>query len=411
MCTKRISAFVLGNGLNGLGIVRSLGRHQIPVYVFGQGKKRFAFKSRYATAVELKDRQDEDEVVNSLLEVSSRLDHKPVLFFTSDFYLKLISKYYDILSDHFLIQLSGPEAIETATKKKNFTEFALKHDLPVPKTYIPASISEVVELADTLEYPVLLKPSESYRWKKLDFKVVYIENKSTLVEQWKTLQGTCDDLLIQQVIEGPDDQVYSYYAYRTQEQGEILSVCVNKLRLNPIHGGVGAFLRIVTDKEIEGIGRRTLEALQYVGVASVCVKKDTKTGKPYIYEINGRMPLCHTAIQMCGYDLPYIMYRDIIQSPIQIPTQVKRYGKWTSLGLDIQAFKQYYRQGELGFWAWLMSYRGLRMCAEFAWDDWGPFIFYLKELTIRIIHRIGKEIKGFQNPEYKIINRTNYPQR
>lgn len=398
---KRISAFVLDNGLNSLGIVRSLGRHKIPVYVFGQGKERYAFKSRYTTAIALKNQQDKAAVVNSLLEVSSRLDHKPVLFFTSDFFLKLVSSYYDTLSKHFLIQLSSQEAVEIATNKKMFAEFAIKHDFPVPKTYIPTSISEVVALADKLEYPVGLKPSESYQWRNQDFKIVYTKNKDILVEKWKALQSSCDELLIQQVIEGPDDQVYSYYAYRTQEQGEILSVCVNKLRLNPIHGGVGAFLRIVTNKEIEDIGRRTLETLQYVGVASVCVKKDAKSGKPYIYEINGRLPLCHTVIQMCGYDLPYIMYRDIIESPIQIPKQVKRYGKWSSLEMDIRSFKKYHRQGELGFWAWLKSYRGLRMFAEFAWDDWGPFRLCLKRLTTRGIKQIRKII-GFP-----IINKTN----
>ncbi len=287
---KRISAFVLDNGLNSLGIVRSLGRHKIPVYVFGQGKERYAFKSRYTTAIELKDQLDTDAVVGSLLEVSSRLDHKPVLFFTSDFFLKLVSSYYDTLSEHFLVQLPSPKAVETVANKKKFADFVVKHDFPVPQTYIPTSISEVVELADKLEYPVILKPSESYQWRNQDFKIVYTKNKDTLVEKWKALQDSCDDLLIQQVIEGPDELNYSYCAYRTPEREEILSICVNKIRLVPVYGGVGTFIQVVTDKEIEDIGRRTLEMLQYVGIGSVSFKKDAKTGKPYIYEVNGRLP-------------------------------------------------------------------------------------------------------------------------
>jgi D-aspartate ligase len=390
VCTKRISAFVLGNGLNGLGVVRSLGRHQIPVYVFGQGKERYAFKSRYTTAVLLKNKQDKSAVVESLLDVSSRLDHKPVLLFTTDFFLKLVSSYYDILSKHFLIQLPNPEAVQTVANKKKFADFVVKHDFPVPQTYTPTSISEVAEIADKLEYPVILKPSESYQWRKLGFKVVHIKNKHTLVENWQALQNSCDDLLIQQVIEGPDTLNYSYCAYRTPKGGEVLSICINKIRLVPVHGGVGTFIKVVTDKEVEKLGRRILEELQYVGIGSVSIKKDAKTGKPHIYEVNGRLPQWHTIFQMCGIDLPYIMYRDIIQSPIEVPTKVEMHGKWAALKLDTNSFIGYHKLNELGLWAWLKSYRGLRMCAEFAWDDWRPFGFCLKQITSKGIRKISR---------------------
>jgi len=103
---------------------------------------------------------------------------------------------------------------------------------------------------------------------------------------------------------------------------------------------------------------------------------------------------------MCGIDLPYIMYRDIIESPIQIPKQVKRYGKWSSLEMDICSFKNYHRQGELGLWAWLKSFRGLRMCAEFAWDDWGPFGLCLKQLAAKGIKQIRKNNGAVNNQSY-----------
>jgi D-aspartate ligase len=385
----KISAFVLDNGLNSLGIARSLGRHQIPVYVFGWENDRFAAKSHYSKSILLKDHSD-DTVIHSLLEAATRLDHNPALFFTSDIFLKFVSRHYDVLSGHFLIQIPNHESIETVSNKKKFAEFVVQNNFPSPKTNIPNSLSDVIEIADTLKYPLVLKPSESYQWRKLGFKVVYIDNKDTLIDKWQSLQGTCDDILIQQFIEGPDELNYSYCAYRTPERGEVANICVNKIRLNPIHGGIGAFLQVVKDEEIEDIGSRILEELQYVGVGSVCFKKDATTGKPYIYEVNGRLPIWHSVTQMCGIDLPYIMYRDMIQSSIDVPVQVKKHGKWVSLQSDVNAFRQYHSQGELSFWNWLKSYRGLRMCAEFALDDWGPFWHCLKQLVPQRLKRIGK---------------------
>ena len=72
-----------------------------------------------------------------------------------------------------------------------------------------------------------------------------------------------------------------------------MSVCVNKPRLTPIHGGVGTFSQIVSDKKIEDIGYHLLEELKYVGVASVCMKREEKTETPKIYEVNGRLPQGH----------------------------------------------------------------------------------------------------------------------
>ena len=374
------SAFVLDNGLNSLGVVRCLGRHHVPVYVVCSDKKREASKSRYAKNIILEDTSDET-IISILIDNAKRLEHKPTLFFTSDYYLKFVSHHYDVLSKYFLIQISERESIETVSEKKKFAEYTTKNNFPAPQTNVCATLSEVEKLSDILEYPVIMKPSEAYQWRDLEFKMLYIENKDMLVEQWRKLQGTCDDILIQQFISGPDESHYAYCAYRTPEKGEVASICVNKKRLNPIHGGVCAFLQVIRDPEMEDIGKRILESLNYIGVASVCFKKDDRTGKPFIHEINGRLPLWHSVTQMCGIDFPFMMYKDMINEPIEVSSKVTKYGKWTSFIRDFRSFKQYRHVGEIGFWQWVKSYRGLRMVAEFAWDDWGPFVFCIKQLV------------------------------
>lgn len=384
--TNKISAFVLGNGLNSLGVVRSLGRHQIPVYVVCIEKEDEAVKSCYARHIILKDTSDE-AMVAVLTDSARRLDHKPALFFTSDYFLKFVSRCYDVLSKYFLIQISSHDSIEAVSDKKKFAEFTDKNRFPAPRTHIPSSLSEVVKLADKLEYPVILKPSESYQWRNKNYKIVYVDNKEILVKRWGELQGSCDNILIQQFIMGPDKLHYAYCAYRTVEKGEVVSICVNKTRLNPIHGGVCAFLQVVRDEEMEDVGKRILESLNYIGIGSVDFKKDERTGRPFIHEVNGRLPLWHSVMQMCGIDLPYIMYRDLINSPIDIPANVTKHGKWVSLPRDISSLRQYQRKGEIGLWEWLKSFRGLRMCAEFAWDDWGPFWFCLKQLINKSLQK------------------------
>jgi predicted ATP-grasp superfamily ATP-dependent carboligase len=197
------------------------------------------------------------------------------------------------------------------------------------------------------------------------------------------LHESCDDLLIQEIIEGDDDQHYSYCAYRTPDRGELLSICINKIRINPIHGGSGTFLHAVDNPELESLGSEALEKLSYVGVGSVCFKRDAVSGRPLIHEINGRLPNWHSIFQLCDMDLPYVMYRDIIGEPVAVPLQFRKEGSWVCLDRDLSAFVEYRRCGELGLWQWLASYRGRTTCAEFAWDDLKPFGYFARQLLAK----------------------------
>ena len=389
-------AFILGQGLNALGVVRSLGRHNIPIHLFSYVSEDIAYKSRYVDHVHLLINTDNKQsVVDKLIEAANKTGVKPALFFTSDYFLRFVSEHIEQLTNIFHIQIAGESAIETVTNKAKFADFTKHNNLPAPTSYVPKTTQEILALAETIIFPVLLKPSKSYDWSTDEFykkygnkKVIRINNKNDLIETWSTLRDSSEGLLIQEMISGNDDQHYSYCTYRRPQQGDMLSICVNKIRVLPIHGGAGSFLQVVNNAEMEDIAHKTLEALQYVGVASVCFKINSKTNQPQIHEVNGRLPQWHSIFQACGIDLPYIMYRDMIGSPVPMPIKTFKKGKWAALGMDIYALLEYRNNNELGLWQWMISYYNVKACAEFAWDDWGPFRYFLKSIVIRVLKKI-----------------------
>src|SRR5947207_3093402 len=83
--TRPTGAVVVGGCFQGLGIVRSLGRHGVPVCVIDDESSISRF-SRYTThAVRVTDLRDEQQTVDTVLDVGRRLGLENwVLFPTRD---------------------------------------------------------------------------------------------------------------------------------------------------------------------------------------------------------------------------------------------------------------------------------------------------------------------------------------
>ena len=392
-----VPAFILGAGLNALGVARSLGRHGIPVVVCHSFIRDIADRSRYVTPIIL----DEDArlALGALLTHAQAFAQRPVLFATSDQYVRLVSEYRNVLAQRFRFLIPEEGVIETVTDKSKFAAFAREHQWPIPATFIPTTEDEVRRNAEQLRYPLVIKPALSYEWSRSKVvkerfrigKIVRVETPAELIGKWNDLKDTSRALVIQEWIPGGDDQLFHYYSYRSSHDKETIGDLVSqRLRIYPIHGGVGTFVRATSDAELASISRVVLSELRFVGASTVCFKRDAVTKEYKIVEINGRLPQAHSLFQMCGIDLPYIMYKDLLGHVEPIP-QLRNLGnKWVSIQLDAPAVWSYWRAGELTLPSWLASLRGTKMCAEFAWDDWKPFFFAVQALAQRMWGRLRR---------------------
>ena len=149
---------------------------------------------------------------------------------------------------------------------------------------------------------------------------------------------------------------------------------LQKVRLHPIHAGVGVFVRVVCAPELARLGRATLDALGYVGASSVCFKVDAASEQPFVHEVNGRLPLAHGAGSIVGVDLSYLMYADAlgIDSPEPNASRSGGASAWVTVPADIQAFRAYRRNREITLRDWLRSYKDVRLWGEAARDDVRP---------------------------------------
>ena len=129
-------AVVLGGDYQGLGIVRSVGRHGVPVVVVDDERSIARF-SRYCESYErIADLGDEARVVDDLLRIARRRGLEGwVLYPTRDETVAAISRNRERLSEVFRVVTAPWDAVRWAWDKRNTATIAEQLGIPTPRTW------------------------------------------------------------------------------------------------------------------------------------------------------------------------------------------------------------------------------------------------------------------------------------
>jgi D-aspartate ligase len=380
----------------GLDIARSLGRLGIPVYGIDPDPKAVGGQSKYCQLVVCPDPGTaETEYIQFLVEWSQTLGCKPVLYPVSDEMALLCSRerqslqrYYEyVMPDHAtMVKLSTKGGLATA---------AQECDIPAPQTIIPQDMQEVEAVAQSLTYPVILKPVESAYWHTPEIatllresalsgraKVILCHNASELVQTYRDIAAHDDRLIIQEVIPGPDENL-AYISFYLDRQSRPLALFAGrKLRVLPIGFGSASYVRSFRDPNLEEIALKLLTGVEYQGLGGLEFKKDPRDSRYKLVEFNTRFGMWDGLGTRCGVDTPYIAYCDTLGIAVEPQLAYCRDVIWVDWQRDVRAFWMYHKHRQLTLGEWLRSLRGEKMCAILSKDDWRPAV----ALAIHLLH-------------------------
>ena len=393
-------AFVLGESLNALGVVKALGRKSVPVFLIQALPDPVSGASRYARTFHAPDVVNEAEAYMAYLEkLAKPLLKTPVLLPTTDVTVMLIAKYRDRLEKQFKFNIPSNDIIEKITSKEGFYALAKKHNLPVPQTISAESIADVEKAISQLEFPCAIKPYYSHVWRTTEFRsrygrmqIVKVNTPTELLERYREFMEYDPRMVIQEYIQGDDDCEYSLHTYISKNKEHIIHFLAHKIRLEPIHHGSAAFIETVHNNHIFQLGETFLRNIGYQGMSSFQFKWDPYREKYFAIELNPRFSLWNYLEPSCGVSYPYINYLDSLGKPFDIPQDYPDGVKWFSIERDVNAFLAYREEGSLTFWKWIKSYKGPKVCAEFSWDDLKPFFKFMGKYFPRIIRAIKRKI-------------------
>lgn len=393
-------AFVLGESVNALGVVKALGRCGIPTILMHSIMDTIARFSRYASAQLVPNpAEDPEAYIDTLIRAQKKLKVPVVLFPTTDISTMTISKFRGQLEANFRFVIPSDELIQQVTSKDGFYNLARKHQLPVPKTYTVCNEEEVRNVAGEVVFPCLIKPHYSHSWRTPIFRqefgriqIIKVHTAEELLEQYKKVAAYDNRIVVQEFIQGSDDCEYSLHTYSSRNGKTMVNFLAHKLRLDPIHHGSGAFIQTAHVPEIFQIGNEFLRKINYRGMSSFQFKWDPVRKGYFAIELNPRYSLWNFLEPSCGVNYPLINYLDSLGQPFDVPQDYPDGIKWFSMERDINAFLSYRAEGSLTFSQWIGSYAGKKYCAEFSFDDPLPFLVFVSKMASRFVKKYIRKV-------------------
>ena len=371
---EKIGAVIAGGDYQGLGVMRTLARKDIPIILLDSDHcigKYSKFKKKFFRSP---PPSDEKAYFNFLIDLAKKEKiHGWVIFPNNDNAVYVLSKYKDILKEFYRITSPSWETTKYVYIKKNTYQLAEKYNIPIPKTYYPGSLDDLIEL--NLKFPVIIKPSiRDHFYNKIKIKAVRINNRDELV---KTYRWVCSiinpsEVLVQEFIPGGASHLYSFCPFF--KNGTIIaSIMARRPRQHPMDfGHASTFAELVDIPEIQEISEKFLRLISYYGIVEVEFMQDPRDGKYKLLELNPRVWGWHSLAIAAGVDLPYMLYQDMIGQQIKTSTALKDV-KWVRLTTDIPTVFTEIIKGNMRISDYIATMKGKKEFAVFSLEDPLPF--------------------------------------
>ncbi len=391
-------AVVLGtNYYIGLSIIRTLGYENIKtIAVDYTTEGLYAAKSKYlhSHVIAPNFREEPKEYLQKLIEIAQEEKTKPLLFPSADPYAEFIDEHLDELKQYYLIPMVEKGLWTEIMKKESLFHLANKHGVLVPETIESDDPDLRTRVIDELGYPCIVKPVDSPAFMaKFRHKVLYCNNEEELIEAVRRTQEAELEVIIQRIIPGFDDHMYTFDFYIDQSGRVTHWTTCRKLRQFPINFGASVYTEHKIVPELAEIGIPFLEKIGYRGFGEIEFKKDEKTGKFYLIEINIRTTTLNCLLYKAGINFPYVCYKDMTGDPLPDKAVTTDTGYvFQYLFEDILACRDYIKSGQLSFWQVFKSLFRKKAPAVWSFDDPAPAFNYMGILMGKVTNRFFRRV-------------------
>jgi D-aspartate ligase len=362
----------------GLALARSLGRSGVPVEGLVLTGSDFGLSSRY---LRRRTKAISDQEALAALRGADR----PVLFLERDEHVEFALRCWDEVRAAADVPLpADPEAVRKLRRKEVLPEVAAAAGIPAPRTVFAGSEEEI--LSAGLTPPFLVKPAEGQGFAlRFGHKVVVAETVDEAVEAWRRAHEHGFETIVQELIPGSHERVFSLFTYIGLEGRPLADVVGRKVRQGPLHFGTSAVFEVRPQAEVGDLGHRLLAAAGYRGFAHVEFAHDSRDGLFKLLEVNTRLPVWAGIAMTRGFDMGRLAYDDLTGERPRPLGALERAATWIYLGKDMYVSAQMARRRELGVRGFLGPYlRRGKVRATFAADDPAPALASLGYLRSRV---------------------------
>jgi len=383
-------AFVLGMGVNGLGVTRSLGEAGIRVTSVDVSRWAPEFFSRYCEPLVCPSPVTEPaKALELLLAEGEKLERPAVLLPSSDAFALLLSRSRAELGRRFLFALPPPSVLEALVVKRLQYELAERAGIPCPRTFHLESGADIARIQREIDYPAFLKPCVSHLWAPVfGVKGFRIDGPADLERRLAQIAPTGLEVIVQSIVPGPNTNHLIVRAYIDDSNRALALYVERKIRQYPTDFGDATMVDSVCAPDAVELGAALLTRLQYRGIGAIEFKRDARTGELKLIEVNPRAGQKNILATRCGINFPLLAYLDLTGQKPAPQTEYRVGVRYlVAVGKDFRAFLDYSRRGELSFLGWARSVLTARVFPYLDWRDPLPFVLaVIRGFWRRLLH-------------------------
>lgn len=364
----KVPAVILGAGINGLGVARSLARARVPVWLLDADPHRAELRTRAARPLRIASLHGE-ALVDELLRIAGErfAGVQPVLLLTQEASVKWVSRHRDRLAPHFRFSLPPAAVVEALLHKQGFQRIAEQLGSPIPPLVHVRAPADIAAVA-ALRFPVAIKPGERHAEYGRQFKKAYrVDSVSEAAALLQRILAVMPDVVVQEWIEGPDANIYFCLQHLDRGGRVSASFTGRKIRSWPPQVGGTASCTAAPEvhAELSDLTARFLRDAGVVGMASMEYKRDARDGVFRMVEPTvGRTDYQEEVATLHGVNLPYAAYCSELGMPSPGVTAVRRPVVWRVRSEDLQSAAAQAQQPGDG-----MPNGARRVDALFRWGD------------------------------------------
>lgn len=369
---------LLGGGANTVAIARNLGRLGVPIIASGlPGCRAMASKfCKRALPVPAGKTAHEHWSDILLSSETSDLDGN-VIFVGCDESLEFIEANHEALRSRYIVEHFVPELRRTMLDKQATLALARQVGVPTPNFWPIESDDDVLKIRDEIRFPVMVKPLRSHTFMEEFGRKLFIveDNFDEVVEKVSLSRARGHEVMVVEMVPGPDRLLSSYYTYRTPEGELLYDYTKSVIRRWPVNRGGGTFHQSEWLPETAEMGRRLFDGIGWQGIANVEFKRDLRDGQLKLIEVNARFTAGHRLVTAAGAPIDVIMYCYLTGQPVPVfDSYSESLRMWDPIR-DFLAFRELNKLGQLHFIDWLKGVLSQKLVLPyFSVRDPGPTI-------------------------------------
>ena len=306
-----VPAVIVGAGLNGLGVLRSLAAAGVPSVVVGTHGDEPAMRSRHGRKVFYDAAGGGEALLATLERVAAGAADRPVLILTMEESVVHVMTHYARLATRFRMTLSAPDTLAPLLNKDGVRAAAEAAGLAIPRTLRIQSAADVSGL-DALTPPLIVKPARRDAAYEAAFSKAYrFDTHAPARELIERILPVLPDVIVQEWIEGTDSDLYFCLQHLPADGAAPTSFVGRKIRSWPPR--VGGTASCGPAPEAIEIIESTTAFFRQAGVhglASMEYKRDPRSGRYVVVEPTvGRTDYQEEVATLNGVNLPLAAYR------------------------------------------------------------------------------------------------------